>query len=159
MVGADVGSDQPITEWLVEDIDLMLELLPIVEKPGFQAHSWPDPPVTSDADGKRIYRMPYPNYHEAVERFRTLVYSTSAAIDPYAALPEDPTQDGVPFSVAGTHYPLEYFENATLNQIRRYLVLCTRGERFCDGHIASQFDSGAFQAALRRLRDLRLSLY
>ncbi len=61
----------------------------------------------------------------------------------------------MPFDVMGLRFRPEYFETATLNQVRRYLMLCTRGERFCDGHVAGEFDSGALLAALRRLRVLR----
>lgn len=146
--------EKPTGEWLVADIDKMVELLPIIEAPEFQPHIWPDLPDIIE-NGTRIRQMPYPVYHEVVDRMWKLLYETSAYIDPYAPQPEDPNQDGVPFSVMGAHFPPEYFDTATLNQVRRYLVLCTRGERFCDGHIASQFESGSIQAALRRLRTFR----
>jgi hypothetical protein len=87
-----------------------------------------------------------------------VLYDTTAYIDAYAPLPEDPTRDGIPFSVLGTSFRLEYFETATLNQVRRYLDLCTRGERFCDGHVAGELESGTILAALRRLRDLRSTM-
>jgi hypothetical protein len=103
--------------------------------------------------------MPYPVYHEVVDRMWKLLYDTSAYIAPYAPLPEDPTPEGIPFSVMSAHFPRDYFESATLNQVRRYLVLCARGERFCDGHIASQFESGSILAALKRLSFLRRELH
>ena len=146
--------EAPTDEWLNTDIDMMLSLLPTIEAPDFQSQVWPNLPDVVE-NGTRIRQMPYPVYHEVVDRMWKLLYETSAYIDPYAPLPEDPTADGVPFSVMGAHFPAEYFETATLNQVRRYLVLCTRGERFCDGHIASQFESKSIQAALRRLRHLR----
>lgn len=149
-----MSMEEPTGVWLAADIDRILELIPIIEAPDFQSHVWPDLPDIIE-NGTRIRQMPYPVYHEAVDRMWKLLYETSAYIDPYAPLPEDSTRDGVPFSVMGAHFPPEYFETATLNQVRRYLVLCTRGERFCDGYIASQFESKSIQAALRRLRHLR----
>lgn len=145
---------RPTKNWSIRDIDRMLELLTVIEAPGFVAYSWPDLPERIE-NGVKVLQMPYPAYHEVVGQFWKVLYDTSAYIDPYAALPEDPTQEGIPFSVLGAHFPAAYFETATLNQVRRYLVLCTRGERFCDGHIASQFKSGSIPAALRRLRALR----
>lgn len=149
-----MSMEQPTTQWSAGDIDRMLELLPIIESPGFVPFTWPELPERYE-NGKRILQMPYPMYHEVVDRMWKLLYETTAYIDPYAPLPEDPTQDGIEFSVMGAHFPPEYFDSATLNQVRRYLVLCTRGERFCDGHIASQFESGSMLAALRRLKNLR----
>ena len=146
--------DKPTKGWKGADIDAMLAMLPVVEAEGFVAATWPETEVEI-VDGVRHMAMPYPDYHPVVDTLWDLCYRTSAYLDPYAALPEDPTPDGVPFSVLGASFPPEYFRTATLDGIRRYLVLCTRGERFCDGHIASQFESGAILAALRRLRELR----
>jgi len=146
--------ERPTEEWSRSDIDKMLELLSVIESPGFVPFTWPELPERHE-NGVRVLQMPYPVYHEVVDRLWTLLYETSAYVDPYAPLPEDPTQEGIPFSVLGAHFPPEYFDSATLNQVRRYLVLCTRGERFCDGHIASQFESGALPAALKRLRKVR----
>jgi|ERR1700682_1159539 len=100
----------------------------------------------------------FPEYHPVINRFWKLIYETSAFIAPYDPLPEDPTPVGIPFRVMGVSFPLDYFSAATVDQVRRYLVLCTRGERFCDGHIGAEIDSGAFLAALRRLRELRASM-
>jgi hypothetical protein len=144
--------EQPTRPWRIEDIDKLLELLPIMESPDFVAATWPQEVDTADL------QMPYPTYHPVVDQMRTLLFSTSAYIDPYAPLPEDPTQEGVPFNVMGVDYPLAYFETATVDQLRRYLVRCYRSERFCDGYIDSQFKSGSIQSALRRLRELRANM-
>jgi type I restriction enzyme S subunit len=109
-------------------------------------------------EGGQSLHVPYPDYHPVVSQWFDLLYQTPFYIDPYAALPEDPTPDGVPFSVMGAHFPPEYFENATLDQVRRYMLLCTRGEKFCDGHIAGEFESGVIQAAFSRLEILEKSM-
>jgi hypothetical protein len=149
--------DDPTGDWLTSDIDKMLEFLPIIEAPDFQSHIWPDLPDVIE-NGTRIIQVPYPVYHEVVDWMWKLLYETSAYSDPYAPLPEDQIQDGLPVPVLSTQFSAEYFETATLNQVRRYLVLCTRGERFCDGHIATQFRTGSIQAALMRLKQLRSSM-
>ena len=52
-------------------------------------------------------------------------------------------------------YPDEgHIAGATLRQIGRYFALCRRGERFCDGFIAKEFDEGRIVGALRRLREV-----
>src|SRR5688500_18811855 len=135
-------------------IDRLLELLPIFEYPEFVAATWPER-FSIDANGHRREHMPYPDYHPMVEEFRNRYPALVAGIHPYEALPEDETQEGVPFSVTGATFTHEYFAKATLDQIRRYLMLLGRGERFCDGHIDGEFRAGKVVAALRRLAVLR----
>ena len=149
--------DNPTCEWHVDDIGKMLALLPIIDSLDFQPYVRSDLPDFVE-NGTRTMQMSDRVYHKVVDRMWKLLYETSAFIDPYAPLPEDPAEDGVPFAVMGAYFPSEYFETATLNQVRRYLVLCTRGEHFSDGYIASEFESGSVQAAFRRLRHLRDSM-
>lgn len=137
-------------------IDELIGLLETIEAPDFVPASWPDR-GSVEKDGVKVYNMPYPDYHPVVERMRWLFATVADGIDPYGPLPEDPTQDGIPFSVMGADFPIEYFQTATYDQLRRYFMLCLRGERFCDGHIESQFTSGSVAAALRRLAKLKRS--
>lgn len=140
--------------WNPEGIDETLAYLAIFEDPSFVPFVWePMRPIIKD--GKEIWPMPYPTYDKKVDNFWRTFAKTGGFIHPYNPLPEDPTQDGITFSVLGAHFPIEYFETATLNQVRRYLSLCTRGERFCDGHIAGQFENGCIVAALRRVAALK----
>jgi hypothetical protein len=74
---------------------------------------------------------------------------------PYALLPEDPKGLEPGTDVLKVLQSVGDMEKASLGQIRRYLVLCIRGERFCDGYIAGQFESGLIQAALRGLKQIR----
>jgi hypothetical protein len=134
----------------------LLRLLPELESPDFVPATWPER-WSSDEEGNRILHMPFPEYHPTVLRFLELARSYSAGIEPYKALPEDGTDEDIPFSVLGVSFPLAYIESATENQIRRYFVLLMRGERFCDGHIAGELQAGKPQAALRRLAALHES--
>jgi len=141
-------------KWPPEGIDAVLAFLPVFEDPHFVPFVWP-PLRKSIIDGREVTHMPYPEYDLKVDEFWSTLARTGGRVHPYNPLPEDPTQEGIPFSVMGVYFPVEYFETATLDQVRRYLSLCTRGERFCDGHIASQFENGSLLAALHRLRELR----
>ena len=153
-----MSSKRPTRDWRISDIDKMLELLAIMESPDFVAFVWIEPQPRIEA-GVQTMQIPYPDYHPVVTKLVTLLYNTSAYIDPYTPLPEDSMpNDGTEVWHYWTDPEPETFSSATLNQVRRYLVLCTRGERFCEGHIASQFESGALHAALSRLAVLRLDM-
>ena len=140
--------------WPVEGIDAVLEFLPEFEDPGFVAATW-DPPLKTVIDGKEVTHMPYPNYTERFEEFWKTFSETGGFIHPYNALPEDPNEDGIEFSVLGAHFSPEYISTATLDQIRRCLSLFRRGEHFCDGYTEGQFLNGSITAALRRLKEIR----
>jgi hypothetical protein len=144
------------SEWSIEAIDAVLEFLPIFENDAFTPFVWP-PLQRHVEDGKEITHMPYPIYADEVDQLWKVIGKGGGYIHPYDPLPEDATQDGVPFSVLGAHFPVKYFETATVDQIRRFFTLCCRGERFCDGYIASQFENGCIVAALKRLKQIRLS--
>ena len=135
----------------------MLELLQVMEAPGFQIATWPvhEPELR---DGLVVHQMPYPEYDPVVDRFWELCYKSSCYIDPYAVLPEDPPGLEHEMDVVDVLRAPRDMEKATLNQIRRYFVLCTRGERFCDGYIQGQFEDGCLRAALLRLAALRAGM-
>jgi hypothetical protein len=132
-------------DWKPEDIDAMLAYLPRLEADGFVPCTWEIIPGS----------LPYPTYHPDLESMMRLVFGSSAAIDPYGSLPEDPP--GLDPHRIG-ELPREFYESASLDQIRRYLAQLVRAERFCDGSIESQFENGTLFTALRRVRDLRLQM-
>ncbi len=144
---------QPTGPWSQADIDRMLELLPILEDPSFTAATWPvlEPKIV---DGVKVVQLPYPIYAPEIERLWELCYRTSCFTPPYEVLPEDPPGLELGTGTLEVLNSVRAMETATLAQLRRYFVLCTRSERFCDGYIAGQIESGIFVAALRRLRDL-----
>lgn len=147
--------DEPAQEWPPEDIRRALEFLPVFESDEFRAqpYQWHGG-ETREEDGKKIISMPWVKYHPQLERFWRLFYESSAYLDPYRPLPEDGWQEGEPFSVFDINMDQPYLERATLNQIRRYLTLLSRGERFSEGTIAAAIDSRLFLAALHRLKAL-----
>ncbi|MBX3095897.1 MAG: hypothetical protein KF812_03465 [Fimbriimonadaceae bacterium] len=145
-----MSMDEPTEVWARSDIKMMLDLLPIMEQPGFRVVEWvkrtdiaPDDPFTHD----RVY-------HPVIDRFWHLCYATSCYIAPYDPLPEDKTPEGIKFCTLGMSFAEDYFAAATLNQVRRYLLLITRSERFCDGFIQGEFECGKMLSAFRRVREL-----
>ena len=144
----------PPPPWSKEGIDAVLAFLPELEDPAFVAATW-DPPLVKVIEGREVTHLPYPKYTERFEEFWRTFNASGGFIHPYNALPEDQDEKGIEFSVLGAHFPKEYFESATVDQIRRCLSLYRRGERFCDGYTESQFLNGSLVAALRRLKELR----
>lgn len=153
-----MSADHPTDKWSSEDIDRMPELLQVIEEPQCQLATWPDR-THVEADGTVVNQSPYPDYHPVVDEFIPFCCESSAFIDPYGLLPEDPPVrgEGEPVTPRILTSP-EDMRTATLNQIRRYFVILTRGEYWCDGYIAQQFEDGLLQAAVRRLRELRGAL-
>jgi hypothetical protein len=148
---------KPTKKWSKQDIDKMLALLPIIEAEGFQAASWPKrEPV--EVNGELIQHVPYPEYHSAIDQFRKFCYETSCFIEPYEVLPEDPAGTEPGTSTFNVLKNASDMSHATVDQIRRYFILCNRAERFCDGAIEGAIENGLIPAALRQLRRLRESM-
>jgi len=138
-------------------IDDLVGYLPRFEDPEFKAAEWPKRTYLN-AKGQEVMMMPSPEYAPEVEQFRELYPRLAGSIHPYDPLPEDDGPGGIEFSPGGTTFSVEYFANASFDQVCRYLMLLGRGERFCDGHIAGEIKRGKVAAALRRLGVLRNEL-
>ncbi len=120
----------------------MLAILAPIEEEGFVAATW--------REGEW-----YPTYHPVVAAWRALAGKSDTSMNAYTVLPEDPIGATPDPSLTKLTQTADQIEVATLNQIRRYFMLCVRGERFCDGYIAKEFAEGRMLAALHRLRRLR----
>ena len=134
----------------------MLALLPAMEERGFEIANWVQ--GTTEFQGKTVNVMPYPTYHPAVEAVFALFLQSSAFIDAYGALPEDPAGYDPGFGTKDLMRDPKRLVAASINQIRRYLGLCLRGEKFGDGYIQGEFEQGRLLAVLRRLRELRTTM-
>ena len=119
----------------------MLDLIPAIQEPGFVAATWTEGHAS-------------PVYHAVVDQFFKLCSGTTVQCDPYAVLPEDPAGVEAGTRTLGVLRTPQDMSSASLGQIRRYFILCTRGERFCDGFLDEQLTKGVFLAALLRLREL-----
>jgi hypothetical protein len=153
-----MSDDKATKIWRKQSMDRVLGLLPTLEDPNFKVGEWHGGDTRVE-DGQKVMSMPFIAYHPAIKKLWKILYDSSAYIDAYAQLPEDIIPMGEEFCPQTIHLTPRYFETATLNQVRRYLVLITRGERLCEGYIAQQHESGALVVALRRLRSLRIEAF
>jgi hypothetical protein len=123
-----------------EDIDALLEFLPLFQKPGRTFAKWSE--MVKNADGS--FSLPYPVYDDDVEEFFSLVGQRGWIDVGYK--PEEAAQ-----MLAEE----EFIEQASLEQVKTMLTYCVRGERFCDGHRESLLIGGQIVALLRRLKAIR----
>jgi hypothetical protein len=123
-----------------EDIDALLEFLPLFERPGREFAKWGG--LEKNADGSLSF--PFPIYDEDVNEFFNLVGQRGWIDVGYK--PED---------AARMLADEEFIEQASLEQVRTMLTYCVRGERFCDGHRESLLVGGKIVALLRRLETIR----
>ena len=107
--------NHPTKVWSKKDIDRMLEVMSVILAPGFEFAVWPEP-QSEIIDGRPVYKIAYPDYHPVVDKFWKLCYETTAYVQPYAALPEDPPETD---PTRGRFPPssTEDMESATLGQV------------------------------------------
>jgi hypothetical protein len=134
---AEVSELHPTNDVHSHDAQALVALLAEMETPDFRFYERRAP---TGLGGNFVYGP-------AFTRLMKLLYRSSIYIDPHASLPGDPPDRRPLFSIDESRL-------ANLDRVRRYLVLLTRGERFCDGTMALEWDNGNLLAALRRFREL-----
>ncbi len=146
-----------------EHVDDILRFKPIFESLTIpQFRHWNDWERIQLPDGGEALHMPYPEYHPAVWEWNAAVYTTPFYIDPYREVPGK--KGGVPplrfLGIGGPRRakPERFFKNAPVDEVRQYMALCSRGEKWCDGNIGSEFERGVVMAAFRRLAVLRAEM-
>jgi Family of unknown function (DUF6508) len=123
-----------------EDIDALLEFLPLFEQPGREFAKWPG--SERNADGS--LSVPFPVYDEDVEEFFGRV-GRHGWID-YGYKPEE---------AARMLEDDESVGRADIAQVKMMLTYCVRSERFGDGNWQSLLKGGRVAALLRRLAAIR----
>ena len=151
-----MSEKKPTKRWSLPDIDRMLALLPAMEEGDFNVATWVQ--STTEFQGATMSVMPYPTYHPSITGVFDLFLQSSAFIDAYGTLPEDPPGYEPGFGTKDIMRDPKRLVSASTNQIRRYLGLCLRGEKFGDGYIQGEFEQGRLFAVLRRLRELRTAM-
>jgi hypothetical protein len=142
---------EPPPPWPIDGIRETLAFLPAFEAEGFVVAVW-EPPHKSINNGLEVTHLPYPTYKPEVERFWEVFSGTGGFINPYEPLHEDADDWSVRIYDGQKPIDLDYLAGASIDQVRRWLSLTKRGERFCDGHIESQFENGYIVAALKRIQ-------
>ena len=120
-----------------QQIDRVLEFLPIFENQDFRFGEWCQP------EGQ----IPYFSYSHGVTDFIQTLYQQQVII-PF---------DWPNWGQEAQHYQIEpgALEGADLPTLRKLLTAHVRADRFSEGHLASVLKSGHITAILRRLKQIR----
>lgn len=125
-----------------EDVDALLESLPLFERPGRTFAKWDEVVTNADGGGSRI-RLPFPSYDADMEQFFRLV--GERWMDRWYE----------PVEARRMLADAEFVKGASIKQVKSMLTYCARGEKFCDGHREWLLKSGQIVALLRRLEVIR----
>ena len=122
-------------------IDAILPFLEQFEVAGFSVGTWHNEPGV----------MPWFNYDEAVVEFEQILYANDWVT---------PKVDWVEWQDVAEEYvdSPEKIKSADVVTIQKLFTTHVRKDRFCEGHLASMFESGHIVALLRRLKDTRKSM-
>jgi hypothetical protein len=126
---------KPIT---AKQVDAILPFIDAFEKMGFKCGEWPD----SSAGAMPIFEFSSP-----VEAFQQALYD-NGWIEPF---------DWSEWQeVAATYIDSpKLLASADAQTIRKLLTTHVRRDRFCEGHLASMFETGHIVGLLRRLKAIR----
>jgi len=130
-------SQNPIPEIGIQQIDAILEYLPVFERMDFQPGQWVE----------REGQLPYFAFSTEVEGFTHALYQQSI-IFPF---------DWRNWSEEAKRYQSDRdaLEASDLLTLRKLLTAHVRADRFVEGHLAGLFQSGHIAAILRRLKHIR----
>jgi Family of unknown function (DUF6508) len=140
------------------DIDHILALKATFDSLSLdEFRAWKGGDTVQLEDGGEAIHLPWPSYHPVVQEWIEAVWDTPFYIDPYHGIRDgDPIPDPKFLNIgeAGYPSPVEFFQASNLSMVRQYMAVCIRGEKWCDGHIAAEFERGVIQAAFARLSGL-----
>jgi O-acetyl-ADP-ribose deacetylase len=132
----DHREDKPLPA--PDDIQALLEFLPIFETPGFEYGK--DVGIQKREDGS--FSLPYYTTSEDTSRFQSTLYRRGFIR---------------PFDWGSWKHEAERYvddpamlEAANLDTLCKLLTLHARKERFCEGHLAGMYECGHLTAVLRR---------
>ncbi|MBZ0213628.1 MAG: DUF6508 domain-containing protein [Nitrospirae bacterium] len=142
-----------------EDVEAVLALKQTFDSlPADQFRHWNGWEPYEIQPGVQALHIPYPEYRPVVQEWNVAVYCTPFYIDPYRVVPGKDERIPPPrflrLGEPGHPSPEEFFANADLDEVRQYMAVALRGEKWCEGHIAREFELGVIQAAFQRLEDL-----
>ena len=132
----------------VAQMDALLRYLPVFAQPGYAP--W-GPSQREDI----FNALPY---NGMVRSFRETYMEVCQEIHPYHRLPEDGPDVPADVEIFAHFNTVVAMQTASANQIRRLLMLCTRGEHFGFASTGDLIASGVMLAALQRLQVLRDAL-
>ena len=89
------------------------------------------------------FSFPYCSYSEMVREFEKTVYDTEFIF-------KGDYLEGI----SGKATDPAFIERCDLETLRKIMTSCVRGERFCEGHLASVIENGLILKVLKRLEEL-----
>lgn len=147
-----------LTAPAVEDVERILAFKPIFDSLSVRDfRAWQGGDKIELEEGGEAIHVPWPQYHPVVHQWSEAVYETVFYIDPYhGQSPSNPNPHSrfLDIGSARGSGPGAFFEDSTLEDVRQYMAVCIRGEKFCDGHIAGEFERGIIQEAFAQLEYL-----
>jgi hypothetical protein len=127
-----------------QEIEELTSFLPRLYAEGFSSiDSWSGGEKLKDGS----FTLPYPKYNPVVEEFFRAV-SSGGWLD-YEYNPEQAYQMLRDENVIKT---------ASLDQIKKMLTFCARGERFSDGHWGEMIEKGYIRRLLEQLKEIKSQL-
>ncbi len=138
-----MNNKEEIPEISIEQIDEILEFLPIFEQEGFDFGEEPYLQKTGD----KYFNFMGNFWSDEVSEFVHLLYDSN-----------------IIFSFDWPSWGKEaekYYENpdelsrADLMILRKLMLVHVRQDRFCEGHLLAMFNEGHINAILRRLKEIR----
>jgi hypothetical protein len=144
-----------LTAPAVEDVERILAFKPIFDSLSVRDfRAWQGGDRVELEEGGEAIHVPWPQYHPVVHEWSEAVYETVFYIDPYHGIKEGkPIPDPKFLNIGEQDHPSpsNFFAKANLATTRQYMAVCIRGEKWCDGFIAREFERGVIQAAFNRL--------
>lgn len=118
-----------------EDIDVLLNYLPLLSVPGRSFGEW-----KGLDEKKRLLHLPFLDYDSDVEQFFQL-----ASKDCWNDYSYEPEQASRMLQDEG------FVARASLDEVKTMLTFCARGERFFAGHRLAALERGFIVAILNRI--------
>lgn len=147
-----------LTAPAVEDVERILAYKPTFDRLPLQEFiGWEGGDKIELEGGAEAIQFPWPKYHPVVHDWSEAVYETMFYIDPYHGIKDgEPIPDPKFLNIGEQDHPKpsDFFASSCLSTVRQYMAVCIRGEKWCDGHIAGEFERGVIQAAFNRLKEL-----
>ncbi len=145
---------QELCQLSAADIEEVLRLKPVFDSLTVdQFQYWNGWEPMDLPEGGKALHVPYPEYHPVVRQWIIAVQCSPFCIDAYVTTGESKERFWL-LGAPGRPTPREFFSEVDLDEVRRFMVLSQRGERFCNGNMASDFERGVIQAAFHGLEEL-----
>jgi hypothetical protein len=130
---------------LQERLHALAAFLPRLEQPDFEFGKWVNPATEEPG----VIVMGYYDFSETAEAFVKMAYDAGWVLSDF-----DWSAWAQTAEAAGFRDSPDALAQATAEQLARLLTVVIRQDRFCDGAIASAYESGLLTGIVRRAGQL-----